>query len=83
MTAEERSAQLTRGWVRAWLRDDGVWDVSFEPHEGDPEYPGATYTATDDLRPGDFPTEYDPETLLEWARREVVARCRRGSPRPA
>jgi hypothetical protein len=67
--AEEHREQVTRGWIDVWLRADGVWGVSWEPYEGDPDYPGASYTPADALRPDDFPTEFDPERLLEWARR--------------
>ncbi len=63
-----RSEQVTRGSISVWHREDGTWGVSFEPHEGDPEYPGVTYTPEDELRPPDFPTEYDPEALMAWAK---------------
>jgi hypothetical protein len=65
---EHRREQLARGWVEVWRRDDGVWGVSFEPYEGDPDYPGVTYTPSDERRPSDFPTDYDPDALMAWAK---------------
>jgi hypothetical protein len=69
MTEDEHSEQLTRGWIRVWQRDDSVWGVRFEPYQGDPDYPGVTYTPNDELRPADFPDQYDPDALLGWARK--------------
>jgi hypothetical protein len=65
---DDRREQVTRGEISVWRRDDGVWGVSFHPHEGDPDYPGVTYTPTDELRPSDFPSDYDPEALMAWAK---------------
>jgi hypothetical protein len=54
-THEERhEEQVARGWISAWRRDDGVWGVSWHPYQGDPDYPGVTYTGTNSLRPGDM-----------------------------
>jgi len=65
---ESHREQVTRGWIEVWRREDGVWGVSWSPYKGDPDYPGTTHTLTDEQRPGDFPMEYDPESLLDWAR---------------
>jgi hypothetical protein len=69
MSQETRSReQLERGWVEVWRRRDGLWGVSWEPYLGQPDYPGVTYTVRDELRPADFPTAYEPDVLLRWAR---------------
>ncbi len=68
--AEAHREQLDDGSVEVWRRDDGVWGVSWHPREGQTDYPATTYIGGGDLTPDDFPTEYDPEELLAWARKE-------------
>jgi len=67
--AEQHREQLPGGWIHVWRRKDGVWGVSWSAFSGDRDYPGRTYTSTNPVRPDDFPTEYDLEALLDWARR--------------
>ena len=67
---ESRTERIDRGHVEVWRRDDGVWGVSWEPDEGRSDDPATTYIGGGDLTPPNFPTEYDPEELLAWARNE-------------
>jgi len=60
---DKHRERLSNGWVEAWRRDDGTWGVSWDPDEGI----GNTYTPTG-ARPHGFPTEYDAQALLAWAR---------------
>jgi hypothetical protein len=53
------------GKIEAWKEDD-QFGVSLLPDEGQPGYPGLTYTSRQGIR--DFPTTYDVGALFAWAR---------------
>jgi hypothetical protein len=60
------------GRIEAWQRLDGLFGVRLLPNEGQPGYPGYSYTSTE-AHDG-FPDSYDVEALLAWGRAKWAER---------
>ena len=62
------------GRIEAWQREDGLFGVRLLPNEGQPDYPGHSYTSTEGH--DGFPESYDVEALLAWGRARWAERSR-------
>jgi hypothetical protein len=76
MTEQAEFMHVPGGRIEVWRRDDGLFGVSLLPDEGQEDYPGYTYTSTEDNLPGDFPSSYDLEALKAWGRARWGERLR-------
>jgi hypothetical protein len=47
--------------------EEGLYNVSWRPARGHPEYPGHLYSPGDRDLPADFPTKATKENLQAWA----------------
>ena len=60
------SERVDGGRVEVWLRKDGLFGVTLLPDEGQPGYPGISFTSGDP--PDGFPESYDRGELKAWGR---------------
>jgi hypothetical protein len=55
------------GKIEIWQREDGLFGVTTLPDEGQPGYPGHSYTSAEGL--AGFPQTYDVDALRAWDRK--------------
>lgn len=54
------------GRIEVWEREDGLFGVRLLPDQGEPDYPGHSYTSSESHK--GFPDKYDVEALKAWGR---------------
>ena len=65
-----RTEYLLRGNLD--LRRDGQtgkWRLAWSPHDGEPDWPGHSYSPGDKDLPSDYPPADDLTALIDWGRR--------------
>lgn len=68
-TVNCRRERLVRGWLDLYSdMETGEWRLSWEPDQGEPDWPGHTYLPIDGDLPDDYPDPHDSDALIEWGR---------------
>jgi hypothetical protein len=72
--SDYRRERLARGNLDLYRDSHAAeWLLSWRPDQGEPDWPGHTYSPEDDDLPSDYPDARDQEALVAWGAKHFGA----------